>query len=81
VIDRRFAALLTLMVVIPGAVMTLRDFRDGRSRLWLSGGIVPLQASRDASPLFFWAYTALNVVVCGLLAVAGAAILVGGVFA
>ncbi|MBO9714496.1 hypothetical protein [Sphingomonas sp.] len=71
------AALLMLAVVIPGAFITQSDFRQGRSRFWLSPSIVrQWQFDRAASPTGFWVSTAVNVALIALLVVVGILILI-----
>ena len=66
-----------MLVLVPGAYISLRDFRAGTARLWISGGIVPFAANRAESPQFFWAFTVLNaIVVTGLIAVCAALVIV-----
>ena len=74
--NRHVAALLALAVALPGGAMTLGDYRDGKSRFWLSGGVNMFTFDRTASPLLFWASTAVNVlmiaaltIVCGFMLV------------
>ena len=74
--NRRVAALLALAVALPGGAMTLGDYRDGKSRFWLSGGVNMFTFERRANPLLFWASTVINValiaaltLVCGVMLV------------
>ncbi len=68
--NRRVAGLLGLAVLVPGAMITWNDFRAGQSRFWLTGGLNMFKADRLQSPLFFWAFTAINtVLITALIAV------------
>jgi len=74
--NRRLAGLLALLVLVPGAYISLRDFQAGTARLWISGGIVPFKANRAESPRFFWAFTAINAILAtGLIAVCAALVI------
>lgn len=65
--NKRLIAALTFGVSLWGAAITRQDFRAGRSRFWLSGGINMFEARRDANPAWFWAFTAINAVLIGAL--------------
>ncbi len=60
--NRRLAGLLALAVLLPGGVMTLGDYREGRSRFWLSGGVEMFTFDRRKNPASFWASTVINAV-------------------
>ena len=58
--NKRLAGAMTLAVCLWGASITRQDYREGRSRFWLSGGINMFEARRDQDPIWFWAFTAIN---------------------
>ncbi len=74
--NRHVAAMLALAVALPGGAMTLGDYREGRSRFWLSGGVNMFTFERRASPLLFWVSTAVNVLMIAALAIVCALMLV-----
>jgi hypothetical protein len=75
--NKRLAGAMAFAVCLWGAAITRRDFRAGRSRFWLSGGINMFEASREQDPAWFWAFTAINaVLIAGLLAVSALLVIV-----
>jgi hypothetical protein len=65
--NRRIAGALGLAVSLGGVAATLGDFRTGRSRFWLSGGVNMFTFDRIASPMLFWASTVANILLLALL--------------
>ena len=72
--NRRLAGLLALAVLLPGGAMTVGDYRDGKSRFWLSGGVEMFTFDRRTNPALFWASTLANAVlimaltlICGVM--------------
>ncbi len=75
-VNRHLAALLALAGALPGGAMTLGDYRAGKSRFWLSGGVNKFTFDRRTSPAFFWASTAANAVLIVALTLVCAVMLV-----
>jgi hypothetical protein len=65
--NKRWTGALTFGISLWGASITRDDFRRGRSRLWPSGGVIPFEASREANPLWFWTFTAINIALIAVL--------------
>jgi hypothetical protein len=68
--DNRLVAVLALAVLAPGFVWAWRDYREGHVRLMVfSRRRSTVAVSRADDPRRFWAYTAFNLVLCGIVAV------------
>ena len=74
--NKRLAAMLALAVVLPGGALTLGDYRDGRSRFWLSGGVNMFTFQRRDNPLLFWASTVINILMIVAMTIVCAVMLV-----
>lgn len=75
--NKRLVGAMTLAISLWGASITRQDFRSGRSRFWLSGGVNMFEARRDRNPAWFWAFTAFNgALIAALLVVSVLMILV-----
>jgi hypothetical protein len=68
--DNRLIAILALLIFVPGVIWAARDYREGHVRLMLFSRRRSTVAVRRADdPRKFWAYTAFNALVCGVVAV------------
>lgn len=70
--ENRAVGLMTVLVALPGLAWAWRDYRDGRARLMLFSRMrQSVVTTRDADPRRFWAYTAFNLLLLGLLVLGG----------
>ncbi|KQM21569.1 hypothetical protein [Novosphingobium sp. Leaf2] len=68
--ENRMIAVLALVLLTPGLIWALGDFRAGKVRMMLfSRRRSTVETYRDTDPRRFWAYTAFNLAVCAVVGV------------
>lgn len=75
--ENRAVGVMTVLVTLPGLAWAWNDYRNGTARLMLFSRMRhAVSASREADPRRFWAYTAFNALLLGLLLLGGAILMV-----